>query len=133
MTGVFFRQAFPLEDVAEVAFTIVTEDFYAPTISIPHFLDATGHLIVKTRPAATAAEFIVAVVQRVIAAAADKDTVDLKIIVLTGEGHFGSFPDDNAFFFRSEGVVIFGRFHVGHNTGMALRVPCLRSSAAVSQ
>lgn len=109
--GILFGKAFPLKDVTEVALAVVANDLYPAPIGIPNLFDGTGHLIVKTRPAAARAELILTIVQGRVAAAADEDAVDFKVIILVSKRHLGSFMDDDALFLGREGVVIFGRFH----------------------
>lgn len=111
MAGILCREAFAFEYMAQVAAAVVAKDFHTATVGIADFFDGAGDFVVEAWPATAAAEFVVAIVQRIIATAADEDAVDLEVVVLVGKRHFGAFTDNDVLFLGSEGVVIFWRFH----------------------
>jgi hypothetical protein len=111
MPGIGGRKPFAFEDVAEVATTVFTEDLDPAAIGVAVFTDGAGDFVVEAGPAATAAEFVLAVIQRCIAPPANKYTVDFKIIKLIGERHLGAFVNDDVRFLGREGIVIFWSLH----------------------
>lgn len=107
VAGILFGQSFALKNVAEVATAVVAEDFDAAAVGITNFFNRAGHFVVETGPTAAGAELVLAIVKRGIATAANEDTVDLEVVILAGEGHFGAFVDNDAGFLGGKGVVIF--------------------------
>lgn len=108
---ILFRKALAFENVAQVAFAVVANDFYPPSVRIPDFLDRASYFIIEARPAATRAEFVLTIVQWGIAAPANVDAVHLEVIVFVVPRHLGAFVDDHTLFFLREGVVVSCRFH----------------------
>ena len=83
---------------------IVALDFHPQPVGIRKTLDGTGKGIVKARPAATGVELVGRAVELRAAAPASEGALLEKIIVLAGEGRFGSFVFDYVPFFGGEGV-----------------------------
>lgn len=111
MAGVLGGETLPFENVAEVAATVIAENFDPTAVGIPNFPDGARYFIIKARPATAAAKLVLTIVKRVITAPANKDTVDLEVIILIGKGHFCAFTDNDTLFISGEGVVIFRSFH----------------------
>jgi hypothetical protein len=111
VSGIFLCKALAVENMAQMATAIITKYLYPPPVGIANFFYCARYFIVKAGPATATAEFILTIVQGCITATADKDAIHLKVIILSGKRHFGTLTEDDALFFRRQGIVVLWRFH----------------------
>ena len=98
--GVLLREAFALEDVAEVASAVFAEDLDASSIGVDVAANGAFDLVVEAGPAAAGVELVFGAVELRVAAAAGVDAGIFRIDVLAGTGELGPFVDEDALFFR---------------------------------
>lgn len=67
MPGVLLREALPVKDMAQMALTTGTDNFYSTTIGIRVAINCPGNLIIKTGPATMGIEFVIRPVEGSIA------------------------------------------------------------------
>ena len=92
--------------MAKVGFTVATDDFNSPAVSIGHSLYSTLNMVVKRWPAATRFEFCMRWKERVRASLANISSFFIEIIVLTAKWRLGTFLDNNPLFFGGEFAVL---------------------------
>lgn len=85
--------------------TGIAQNFDATTICIGHLFDCAGNFVVKTWPAAARIEFVFRAVQGRIALTAKISTGSFKIVIFARKRPFGSFFQDDVFFFWTKFVV----------------------------
>ena len=98
MAGIFRRQAFAGEDVAQVRAAGGAGYLRPVPVGIGRAADRSCYFLIKTRPTASGMEFIRGPVERRIAPAAYVNAVFEQPVVFPAEGRFGPLVQYDPFF-----------------------------------
>ena len=98
VTGIFVGQAFPFEDVAEVAAAMGTDDLGATPVCVRVPPNSSRIFFIEAGPAAAGVEFSLSRIKWVVAPPANKRAGRKEPVVLTAERPFRTLVDDYSFF-----------------------------------
>lgn len=105
MPCILFGEAFAGKDMPEMTSAVAADDLCPSTISIGMLRYCTGDFIIKAGPSAAGSKFVFGFIEWLITLPAYIGTGKFIVVVFSGKRPFGSFVEDDVFFFFSERVV----------------------------
>ena len=104
MPRILGSETFTLENVSQVAATIVTENFYPPPVRIRFASHRAIDGVVETGPTASRAELIIGPIKGGVAAATEIGAWAIMMTKLTGSWPLSPFVNDDTRFFIGQRI-----------------------------